>query len=481
MVFERFKKIILNKNQKTSERSYITPRLVEENKIQQILAKGQKNNCIVIGRKGVGKTCLLESIKRKISKHIIVIDDVHLLKNEDALALKEKIINNDVQCVLSTTYVVYKSYNDFDGFFAKSFTPILLAEPNNFEALEILQQKADELESLYGLFISPSTFAPLIELSQRYLYDKNMPLSFIEVLDEICNKKSILFSEMPVEIENLIKHITELKAKSLSSAQKIELNALEIKYETLYKNWQQKITDSKRIEAIDIYQHFNEASGVSVEKLKISFKDKILTLEEKLNKKVLHQREAVAKIAKAIENKYLKDAYKKEKPLSFLFRGQGGVGKYKAAKEIATFLFDDIKNMVTSPSNPYQVIITENVDYSNNKGLKNSILIYEKENDFIDEVIDFAPLARNGARDIAKQMLDEMLVALGLEKMSINIEEQVYMFLLKKAYDGSCLKNLRQIIESELKAKMISIEKENIDKKTIYIYFEQGGLEIKIK
>ncbi|MFI3242421.1 MAG: hypothetical protein R3Y43_07630 [Alphaproteobacteria bacterium] len=482
MVFESLKKIILEKKQKPQEKRFLVTRQFEENKILQILNKLQKNNCIIIGNKGVGKTSILSNLKEKINSDIVVIDDIHLLNEKEALDLRQKIINKEVQCLVSTTFSVFKSYKDVDGFFRDNFTPVSITEPEKKDLVAILNYKAKELSEYHELSITSALIDKIVVLSKRYLQNEYLPSSAIDVLDGICAKKRIENAEIPSEIENVIKSITELKSCRLDLAKKIELKALEAKHDKLYNDWQLVIDNNKNITLFDVYNYFSEETGLSISKISQSFEDKIFSLEDVLNLKVVGQSNAIKEICDSIKHHFL-EKENNQKPLSLCFSGPIGVGKYKVAKEIASYLFDTTDNLVAKPLRDYQVVITQDVFLSANKKIKNSILIYKSNNDFVEKVIDFAKLEKKEARIIAKAQVKEIEESLKHKNIRIEVEEQVYMFLLAKGYSlDKGVEGLRSLIRAEIYDKIIKLmSRTEISNSTLFVYFEKGALEVKVK
>lgn len=481
MELEQLRTIILAKNNQVDLSAIVVDREFEKRRIFQILAKNNKNNCVIIGKNGVGKSSILKSLQLELNDKVLLVDDVQLLPEKEAQILKNRIINKEVQCVITTSLKAYKNYKDFDGFFSKYFTPILILEPSNDISLEIVKSKKAELEKHHNVIINNNILPSLVVLAQRYIHLEQMPAKAIDLLDEVCSQTKIELVHKPLEIIELEENINELKNTSLNTAKKIELNALEAKYKNLHKQWLEKQNQIVTLSVNDIANVIAKMTNIKIDKILTSKKDKIFNLEKNLNQKIIGQEKAIAQVVNAIKRKEA-ELDNCNTPISFCLKGPQGVGKYKLCKELAKNLYDDERFVcqdINWQENPYQVILTNDKNAINSKNLKDSILIYSENFDGIDEVIEFAPLEKKHIREIAKQQILEIQETLKSKNVKFAVEEQAYMFIVYNCFSPqSGVKNMRSFLKKQIENKIAQkiLNNEIKNNSTIEIFFQSGEL-----
>jgi ATP-dependent Clp protease ATP-binding subunit ClpC len=323
----------------------------ETNRMIEILCRKTKNNPVLIGEAGVGKSAIVEGLANRIvagnvpellknktvfsldiglllagakfrgelegrintvlaelSKRddiILFIDEIHNIvtsSNKDgemgiAEILKPRLARGEIRCCGATTIDDYRKYIEKDPALERRFAPIMVYPPTPEQAIQILQGLAGGFEKFHKVEIKPETVVASVALSDRYIFDRNLPDKAIDVLDEACAKAKIKASggtRPVITAENI--------AEVVSGITKIPL-------------------------------------------AKINTKDKenLLSLEDELKKNIIGQDKAIAAIAKAIRRTRSGIADKNKPVGSFFFLGRTGVGKTEVCKQLATMLFDTEK------------------------------------------------------------------------------------------------------------------------------------------
>ena len=432
----------------------------------QVLSRRTKNNPVLIGEPGVGKTAIIEGLAQRIangdvpetlkkqklmaldlgalvagakyrgefeerlkalineiehSDHeiILFIDELHNLVGAGAAEgamdasnlLKPALARGYLHCVGATTLNEYRKYIEKDAALARRFQSVYAGEPTTNETVTILRGIKEKYELHHGIKISDSAIIAAVNLSQRYITDRFLPDKAIDLIDEASSRLRMEADSKPEQIDELDRKIIQLKieAESLKKEEdqaslerldkiKQELNKLESKLTDFTSQWEseklklnrakeikekldkakydldvasrdgnltrageltygvipklkeeleqaEKTTASNLIkEAIteqDIASIVARQTGIPVEKMMSSEKQKYLNIEQQLGKRVIGQEEAITAIANAIRRSKagLQDP---NRPLgSFLFLGPTGVGKTELTKALAEFVFDD--------------------------------------------------------------------------------------------------------------------------------------------
>ncbi|MDE8611148.1 ATP-dependent chaperone ClpB [Rickettsia felis] len=432
----------------------------------QVLSRRMKNNPVLIGEPGVGKTAIIEGLAQRIfskdvpeslmncriieldmgaliagakyrgefeerlkavlgeikessGEIILFIDELHLLvgtgKTDGAMdasnLLKPMLARGELHCIGATTLDEYRKYIEKDAALARRFQPVYVSEPTASDTISILRGIKEKYELHHAVRISDSAIVAAATLSNRYITDRYLPDKAIDLIDEACSRMKIELSSKPEELDELdrriiqikielaalkkendehskkkITHLTEeleklesksydMKAKwqaeksKLQQAQKLKeeleraridleraerdanlAKASELKYgiipEIMKKIQEAESMDNKGllkeiVSESDIASIISRITGIPIDTMLSSERERLLVMEQKLRESVIGQDEAIKGVSDAVRRSRagIQDI---NRPLgSFLFLGPTGVGKTELTKALASFLFDD--------------------------------------------------------------------------------------------------------------------------------------------
>jgi ATP-dependent Clp protease ATP-binding subunit ClpC len=377
----------------------------EVKRIAQILSRKKKNNAVIVGDAGVGKSALVEKLALSIVKGdcptnlldkrimsldltslvagtkyrgqfeerikailnelqeapnvIVFIDELHTMVGagnasgsmDAANILKPALARGEMQCIGATTFDEYKKSIEKDSALVRRFQKIILKEPTQPETIDILKNLQSSYEDFHKVKYDDGVVEVIVKLSARYITDRQFPDKAIDVLDELGSEKKISM-RIPESIEKLKRAADEIKEKKIlvvksqnyEEAAKLrdgERKVIE-KLEDEKKKWSEKQKDNKIPVSIDdVYSIVSNMTGVPIMKLDSKETEKLLKMEDTLSSKVIGQEEAISAISKAIRRNRV-GIKEGNKPIgSFIFMGSTGVGKTFLAKSIAELLFDD--------------------------------------------------------------------------------------------------------------------------------------------
>jgi ATP-dependent Clp protease ATP-binding subunit ClpE len=380
----------------------------EVKQIIEILNRRNKNNPVLIGEPGVGKTAIAEGLALRIAngqvpdklrnkevylldvaslvantgirgqfeermkqliselqnrKNIILfIDEIHLLVGAGSAEgsmdagniLKPALARGELQLIGATTLKEYR-HIEKDAALERRFQPVHVLEPTPEAALEILKGLQSKYEEFHEVKYSDEAVKACVNLSHRYIQDRFLPDKAIDLLDEAGSKLN-LSSEYKNsdQIEARLKEIHHNKEAALKNEDYEKAAVLRDEEAKLEKELNHA-TASERpvVEVSDIQEIIEQKTGIPVGKLQNDEQQKMKHLEENINKKVIGQQEAVKKVAKAIRRSRagLKSKYR---PIgSFLFVGPTGVGKTELTKTLAEELFGSRDAMIRLDMSEY--------------------------------------------------------------------------------------------------------------------------------
>lgn len=445
-----------------------------------ILSRRTKNNPILVGEPGVGKTAIVEglairiisgdvpeNLKSKIifaldmgqliagakykgefeerlksvvkeveqsdGEIIMFIDEIHTLVGagggegamDAANILKPALSRGELRAIGATTLNEYQKFFEKDKALERRFQKVMVNEPNVEDAISILRGLKDRYETHHHVRIKDEAIIAAVELSNRYITDRFLPDKAIDLIDESAAKLRLEMNSMPEQLDNLERQIRQLeiereaikrekdegKLKDLNT----EISTLSVERDTFKAKWQQekemveKVQNAKaemenlkmaaekaeregdygkvaeirygklqnqekiiaeytvqleeinekrllkeEVDAEDIAESVAKATGIPVNKMLQSEKDKLLNLEDELHKRVVGQDEAIEAIADAVRRSSA-GLHDPRKPIgSFIFLGTTGVGKTELAKALADYLFDDDTMMTRIDMSEYQ-------------------------------------------------------------------------------------------------------------------------------
>ena len=407
----------LNESAKQGKIDPVIGRDKEIMRVIQILSRRTKNNPVLIGEPGVGKTAIAEGLAQRIvngnvpeilrnkriislsissmlagakyrgefeerlkkaidevQKHddmIIFIDEIHTLVGAGATEgamdaaniLKPALARGEFQVIGATTLDEYKKHIEKDAALERRFQPVLVGEPSEEDALEILKGLRDRYEAFHKAKITDEALEAAVSLSSRYITDRFLPDKAIDVVDEAASKVRMkVFSAAP-DVKALETQLADVKKEKEAAvtAQEFE-KAAEMRDEE--KRIEKEINDKKKaakensdaklvVTDEDIASVVAQWTGIPVSKIAQEESESLLHLEEELHKRVIGQDEAVVAVSKAVRRARagLKDP---KRPIgSFLFLGPTGVGKTELARALAVALFGDETAMIRLDMSEY--------------------------------------------------------------------------------------------------------------------------------
>ena len=453
----------------------------EIRRVLQILSRRTKNNPILIGEPGVGKTAIAEGLAHRIidgdvpdnlktkqifsldmgaliagakfkgefeerlksvvkevisaeGEIILFIDEIHTLVGagggegamDAANILKPALSRGELHVIGATTLKEYQKYFEKDKALERRFQPVMVNEPDSQDAISILRGIKEKYETHHHVRIKDEAIIAAVELSQRYISDRFLPDKAIDLIDEAASKLRLEINSKPEELEKIERRIRQLeiereaikrekdkeKLKALNEeignlteernrlnakwqsekelveqiqSRKTEIETLkfeaesaersgdlgkvaEIRYgripelEKTMVELKEKLTvlqkDSalvnEEVDAEEIAEVVSRWTGIPVSRMLQSEREKLLSLEAELHKRVVGQDEAIAAVSNAIRRSRagLQDT---KRPIgSFIFLGTTGVGKTELAKALAEFLFNNENSMVRIDMSEYQ-------------------------------------------------------------------------------------------------------------------------------
>lgn len=367
---------------KNNELDPVIGRDEEIKKIEEILCRRTKNNPLLLGAPGVGKTAIIEGLATLIEEgkvppklqnkqiisldmasavagtkyrgefeermkkiitevennpHIILfIDEIHTLIGaggaEGAIdasnILKPALARGKIRCIGATTTDEYKKHFEKDKALERRFQNITIEEPSIEQTKEILNKLKPLYENYHNVIINDHIIEKILFLSDKYLYNRYRPDKQIDVLDEVCSKVNIKSNE------NIIKHQTNLKQIRDKKELYIKENNIKKAYEykikeTEYKNNIVQNNEPTIVTEKDIATVISSKAHIPIYEIIRDNKKDIESLEDKLKENIIGQEEAINKLVNLA--KRIKLGYKDNKCFSLLFSGSSGTGKTKLA------------------------------------------------------------------------------------------------------------------------------------------------------
>ena len=383
----------------------VVGRETEIERLAQILSRRKKNNPVLIGEPGVGKSAIVEGLALRIVQHqvprvlfdkrvigldmagmvagtkyrgqfeerikavleelqknpdiILFIDEIHTIVGAGGAAgsmdaanmLKPALARGEIQCVGATTLDEYRQNIEKDGALERRFQKVMVEPTSPEETLEILRKVKDKYESHHNVNYTDEALQACVDLTQRYVSDRNFPDKALDALDEAGSRVHISNVVVPEEIEKLEKDVEEITEKKLNAAkeQNFELAASLRDTETKKKaelekakqDWEQKI-DSERqtVDEENVAHVVAMMTGVPTQRIAQAEGTRLLKMGDVLEGAVIGQDDAIKKVVKAIQRNRI-GLKNPDKPIGvFMFLGPTGVGKTHLAKKIAEYLFD---------------------------------------------------------------------------------------------------------------------------------------------
>ncbi|PQV64992.1 ATP-dependent Clp protease ATP-binding subunit ClpC [Abditibacterium utsteinense] len=389
----------------------------------QILCRRTKNNPVLVGEPGVGKTAIVEGLAQRImsrdvpeplidkriialdlatvvagtkyrgefeermkrimseirasnGKIIVFIDELHTIIGAGAAEgaidasnmLKPALARGEMRCIGATTLDEYRKYIEKSGALERRFQMVLVPEPSQEDAIEILKGLRGRYEEFHGVKITDEALKDAVELSQRYITQRQLPDKAIDLIDEAGSRVKLRVALPPKEVRELTRELDEVniaKEEAVNGDEyekaaelRDKANELEEKLNAAQEAWQAERTEEDgdeqpKVTEDDIAAIVSEWTGVPVKKLTEAETAKLLRMEDDLHERVIGQHEAITVVSKAVRRGRagLKDP---KRPLGvFMFVGPTGVGKTELARALAEFMFDDESALIRLDMSEY--------------------------------------------------------------------------------------------------------------------------------
>jgi ATP-dependent Clp protease ATP-binding subunit ClpC len=387
-------------------------------RIAQILSRRKKNNPIIIGEPGCGKTAIVEGLAMKIfdgdcprnlvdkrilslemnsvvagTKYrgqfeerlkvileeiqanpnvILFIDEIHTIVGagnasgsmDASNILKPALSRGEIQCIGATTLDEYKKQIEKDGALDRRFQKVIVSSSTKEETLQILKNVKDRYENYHKVEYTDNILQICVDLAERYITDREFPDKAFDILDEVGARAQVDVKN-PEIIDELKRQALEIKQQKLLVVKKQnyeEAANLRDKEKKVLsqldiekKKFEQTLLENRKAISEElVYEVVSTMTKIPLTKLSLDDKNTLINLEEELNKCVVGQKEAITKIAKSIRRNRL-GIKDPNKPIgSFIFLGSTGVGKTLLAKELARQIFGSDENLIRVDMSEFQ-------------------------------------------------------------------------------------------------------------------------------
>ena len=406
---------------KLAEEGKIDPVIGREreiNRIAQILSRRKKNNPIIIGEPGCGKTAIVEGLAIKIyngdcprnlqdkrivsldmtsivagTKYrgqfeermkviidelqnnpniIVFIDEIHTIVGagnssgslDASNIFKPALARGEIQCVGATTLDEYRKNFEKDGALERRFQKVIVDSATKEETLQILQQAKEKYENYHKVKYTDEVLSLCVDLAERYITDREFPDKAFDIIDEVGARNQVEV-KVPEIIEKLKLQASEIKQEKMDVVKKQDYEQaanLRDKEKKILdklsfekKKFEEELQMSKREISVElVYEVVSNMTKIPISKLNTDESKALSNLEDVLGSKVIGQKEAVSKIAKSIRRNRL-GIKDPNKPIgSFIFLGGTGTGKTYLAKQLAIEIFGSEENLIRIDMSEYQ-------------------------------------------------------------------------------------------------------------------------------
>jgi ATP-dependent Clp protease ATP-binding subunit ClpC len=397
----------------------IDPVIGRDSEIEQtveVLSRRSKNNPVLIGEAGVGKTAIVEGIAERIvaddvpqtlsgkrviqlelsgvvagtryrgdfeerlkkiideirehsDELVIFIDELHTLVGAGAGAeggmdagnmVKPALARGELHVIGATTLDEYRKSIEKDAALARRFQPILVPEPTTDDALSILRGLRDRYEAHHQVRYTDEALAAAVELSDRYITDRFLPDKAIDLIDQAGARVRLRNKTPAVELRDLERRAEELrrdKDQAVASEQYEQASRLRDQLDEVRRQIAQLGSDESAVPEVtvsDIAEVVSRATGIPVQELTEEERDRLMGLELHLHERVIGQDEAVSAVAEAVRRSRAGLGDPRRPVGSFLFLGPTGVGKTELARALTDALFGAESRMIRLDMSEFQ-------------------------------------------------------------------------------------------------------------------------------
>ena len=398
----------LTEKAKNDELDPVIGRETEVQRLITVLLRRTKSNPVLIGEAGVGKTAVIELLAQKISKEqvpsqligkrvfeidlagmlagtkfrgqfeerlknvikalekhqeiIAFIDEIHLLAGtgsaegamDAANILKPALARGKIKLIGATTFDEFKKSIEKDSALNRRFQSVQVEEPSLNETIDILKGLREKYEKYHNIEVSDEVLGEIVDMSARYIFDRQMPDKAIDILDEAGALAASEKVSKPNKILEFSREIEKLNEKQIRAAENEDFEGAAL-YKTRISQLrkqlseeEQKAKSSKKLNLTSDYvaRAISLKTNIPVQKISKNQAKILQNLEKHLSKKVIGQSEAIEKISKAIRRN--KSGISDEnRPIgSFIFLGPTGVGKTELSRQLANEVFGGSKSLI---------------------------------------------------------------------------------------------------------------------------------------
>ncbi|HAL48511.1 MAG: AAA family ATPase [SAR202 cluster bacterium] len=396
----------------------VVGRDMEIGRAMQTLIRRTKNNAVMIGGAGVGKTAIAEGlaqaivsedvpeelagrrvlaldmgllvagskfrgefeerlkavmdeIKQAKGEIILFIDEIHNVVGAGAAEggldasnlMKPALARGELQCLGATTEEEYRRYIEKDAALERRFQPVLIEEPDAETAIEMLKSLRPRYEAHHKVRVEDEAVEAAVRMSQRYISGRLLPDKAVDLIDEASAKLRMDVHSLPPDMREQETRLRRMEIEEEAASQRAdyqkaaELRGERIRLSEEYENSRAEISRSDVemvIDAESIGELIAIWTGIPVDRLLESEADKLLHMEDRLHARVVGQESAITAVSDAVRRARSGLKDPKRPMGSFIFLGPTGVGKTELARALAEYLFDDEQNMVRIDMSEYQ-------------------------------------------------------------------------------------------------------------------------------
>jgi len=376
----------------------------EIQRVTQILSRRTKNNPVLVGEPGVGKTAIVEALAHRIATNkvpgtlrgrrlvtldmgalvagtkyrgefeerlkkvieeirgagdcVLFIDEIHTMVGAGAAEgavdaaniLKPSLARGELQCIGATTLDDYRKYVERDPALERRFQPVTVEEPTVEETIEILKGVKGRYEEHHQLEITEDALTAAANLASRFIADRFLPDKAIDLVDEAASRVRINHSTAPISVDEaskLLESVRKDKDEAISSRQyeyAAELRdretSLSEKLVVVEKEWEEQKGDEKpKVTQDEIEEVASMWTGIPVTRLSSSESERLMNMEEELDKTVAGQDEAIKEVSRAVRRARSGIKNPRRPVGTFIFSGPTGVGKTYLVQKLAEFMF----------------------------------------------------------------------------------------------------------------------------------------------